>query len=130
MEKITLVCQNCGGQLDIDSSKTVLSCPYCGHSSLLVESDTIKSDKIRYETKRDIEIARIQENAKRDIEIERLKQKAQLKSERIRAKAEKEESSGTGCCLFSILRILIILCAICCLISLIYSFANIISIFA
>lgn len=63
-----LLCDNCGGKLDVDSSKTMATCPFCGTcfsvSGLFSESDEVVIERIR----RDVEIGR------QSIESERLRQ--------------------------------------------------------
>lgn len=63
-----LLCDNCGGKLEVDSSKTTATCPFCGTcfsvSGLFSESDEVVIERIR----RDVEIGR------QSIESERLRQ--------------------------------------------------------
>lgn len=56
MNKLKLKCVECGGVLEIDSDRKILSCPYCGSKQLIIDSDDvriqeIKSDKIKSVTK-------------------------------------------------------------------------------
>lgn len=69
---IRLRCEDCNGVMDIDESREVISCPYCGSKKIVLESDGVKIEKIRsaskYERKkidRDIEQIR----ADRDIRV-------------------------------------------------------------
>lgn len=69
---IRLRCEDCDGVMEIDESREVISCPYCGSKKIVLESDGVKIEKIRsaskYERKkidRDIEQIR----ADRDIKV-------------------------------------------------------------
>lgn len=69
---IRLRCEDCDGVMEIDESREVISCPYCGSKKIVLESDGVKIEKIRsaskYERKkidRDIEQIR----AKRDVDV-------------------------------------------------------------
>ena len=43
INKISLRCENCDGALVVDSDKSVLTCPYCGHKTLIIENDEVIS---------------------------------------------------------------------------------------
>lgn len=69
---VRLRCEDCDGIMEIDESREVISCPYCGSKKIVLESDGVKIEKIRsaskYERKkidRDIEQIR----ANRDIRV-------------------------------------------------------------
>ena len=79
IKTIRLKCQECNGTMDVDESKHVLSCPYCGSKKLLVDSDEVKIEQIRSNERVDIEIGRQQVN--RDVEIAKDKHKTELKKE-------------------------------------------------
>lgn len=73
---IRLRCEDCNGVMDIDESREVISCPYCGSKKIVLESDGVKIEKIRsaskYERKkidRDIEQIR----ADRDVRVAKYK---------------------------------------------------------
>lgn len=63
-----LSCSNCGGHLDVDDTKRIVKCPFCGtyHSvaDLLRDSEEVKIERIR----RDVELGR------QNLEAERLQQ--------------------------------------------------------
>ena len=44
--RIRMVCQKCGSNMDADSDKQMLFCPYCGAKEILVESDYVKEARI------------------------------------------------------------------------------------
>ena len=55
-ETIQLICEDCGGTMTIDKSRSVLSCPYCGSTKIVADSDEVKMERIRNERIKDIEI--------------------------------------------------------------------------
>ena len=55
-ETIQLRCKECGGTMNIDKSRSVLSCPYCGSTKIVADSDEVKMERIRNERIKDIEI--------------------------------------------------------------------------
>lgn len=71
-------CSNCGGQLEIDSSKEYTECPYCGTkysvSDLLGDTEAVRVEKIKSQAYKEVE------KGKQQIESERLRQEA-LKNE-------------------------------------------------
>jgi len=62
METISLRCKECGGTIEVDPSKNVTFCPYCGSKSMIPESDQVR-------------IARIKANERIEREKERQKSK-------------------------------------------------------
>lgn len=71
-------CSNCGGQLEIDSSKEYTECPYCGTkysvSDLLGDTEAVRVEKIKSQAYKEVE------KGKQQLESERLRQEA-LKNE-------------------------------------------------
>ena len=55
-ETIQLRCEDCGGIMTINNSRSVLSCPYCGSTKIVADSDEVKMERIRNERIKDIEI--------------------------------------------------------------------------
>lgn len=73
---IRLRCEDCDGVMEIDESREVISCPYCGSKKIVLESDGVKIEKIRsaskYERKKiDRDIERIR--ADRDVKVAKYK---------------------------------------------------------
>ena len=72
-------CSNCGGQLEIDTSKEYTECPYCGTKysvpDLLGDTEAVRVEKIKSQAYKEVEKGRQQ------IESERLKQEAQKSEE-------------------------------------------------
>ena len=52
--RISLKCSNCNGTLTADENSNILFCPYCGSKEILLESDAVKIQKIKYETIKEI----------------------------------------------------------------------------
>lgn len=84
MEKtknLSVVCSNCGGQIDVNTMDEKVQCPYCGTSyvvsELLNESDEVRIEKIKSNTQKQIE----QEKLKHEVE--------QNKSQEEKEEAEK-----------------------------------------
>lgn len=82
---IRLRCEDCNGVMDIDESREVISCPYCGSKKIVMESDGVKIERMRNETKRerhrayrDVETKR----AERDIEVSKDKRAMQKEEDR------------------------------------------------
>lgn len=65
----SIVCENCGGHLDIDGKQEIIECPFCNTkhslSELLRESDSVRAERIRSQTERDLESARMQRTAEK-----------------------------------------------------------------
>lgn len=55
-ETIQLRCKECGGTMTIDKSRSILSCPYCGSTKIVADSDEVKMERIRNERIKDVEI--------------------------------------------------------------------------
>lgn len=55
-ETIQLRCEECGGTMTIDKSRSVLSCPYCGSTKIVADSDEVKMERIRNERIKDVEL--------------------------------------------------------------------------
>lgn len=48
---ISLRCEDCQGTMDVDESKEIITCPYCGSKKILPISDDVRIEKIREESK-------------------------------------------------------------------------------
>ncbi len=48
---ITLRCEKCGGIMNIDPEREIVSCPYCGSRKLIKYSDEVTVESIRAKTK-------------------------------------------------------------------------------
>ena len=52
---MVLKCKECGGTLDVDDSKSIMCCPYCGSKEFIEESDSVKIVKNITNTIKDIQ---------------------------------------------------------------------------
>lgn len=75
---IKLTCEDCGGEMNIEAGRNVLTCPYCGSKKLIAESD-------------EVTIARINKEA--DAERMRFEKEKREYEEELRVKKDKEEST-------------------------------------
>ena len=48
-----MVCKNCSGTLEVDDSKSVLFCPYCGEKTLLIDDRVVKIAEIEADVKKE-----------------------------------------------------------------------------
>lgn len=48
-----LICNECNGTMQVDVDNNIISCPYCGSSSLVIESDDVKIEKIQLEKEKE-----------------------------------------------------------------------------
>ncbi len=71
MKTIQLLCAKCNGTMTVDNNREVFICPYCGSSVLSVESDNVKTTKIKYDTIKEIEMG--SQKIQREIELEEQK---------------------------------------------------------
>ena len=77
---IKLTCEDCGGEMNIESGRNVLTCPYCGSKKLIAESD-------------EVTIARI--NKESDAERMKFEKEKREYEEELRVKKDKEQISAT-----------------------------------
>ena len=47
---IKLTCEDCGGEMNIEAGRNVLTCPYCGSKKLIAESDEVTIARINKES--------------------------------------------------------------------------------
>lgn len=99
---IKLTCEDCGGEMNIEAGRNVLTCPYCGSKKLIAESD-------------EVTIARINKEA--DAERMRFEKEKKEYEEELRAKKNIEDTKSTVT-LFSVFVIItIVMVAICLVLS-------------
>ena len=73
---IKLTCEDCGGEMNIEAGRNVLTCPYCGSKKLITESD-------------EVTIARINKEA----DIEKRKYEEELRQKKIQEAKNNEKES-------------------------------------
>lgn len=99
---IKLTCEDCGGEMNIEAGRNVLTCPYCGSKKLIAESD-------------EVTIARINKEA--DAERMRFEKEKREYEEELRTKKNIEDTKSTVT-LFSVFVIItIVMVAICLVLS-------------
>lgn len=59
MKKLSLICEKCGGVLQVDADKEVVACPYCGNKTLILESDEVTKERIRTSAQKEVELERL-----------------------------------------------------------------------
>lgn len=84
---IILKCADCGGHLEADKENNSASCPYCGASTLLVESDEVVIERIRSKTYKDVASEKLQ--AYKEVELTKLQLLHQEKIEKKLAQIRK-----------------------------------------
>ena len=106
-KSLSLDCVNCGGKLKIDGSQEIVTCEYCGTSysvaDLLDESDSVRIEKIKYQTYKAVE------NGKQQLEAEKLKyniQKDKLKTQQETLKSFKESKFSKVLVIFAVISLL------------------------
>ena len=67
METISLKCKDCGGIVEVDPSKNVLFCPYCGSKSMIPESDQVRIARIKVTERTEREKERQKSKRKHDL---------------------------------------------------------------
>lgn len=104
MKKLSLVCEQCGGVLQVDEGKEVVACPYCGNRTLILESDDVTKERIRTTAQKEVEIEKIKAD---DRERQRLLEKEE-KQEREQQAKEFKKSKW-----FKLLIVAFLLAALC-----------------
>ena len=74
METVRLRCPECGGTMEVDADREILSCPYCGSKRLVDVSDDVRIAKIYSEA--DVRRERIR--ADRDVQREIIRSKPRV----------------------------------------------------
>ena len=88
MKLITLKCQNCGAEVELDQDKKQMYCSFCG-AKLLLDDDTIQI------TSRIVDEARIKEAEVRLKELE-YQHERELRSEELRKEQRKASGASVG----------------------------------
>ena len=100
MATIQLKCKSCNGTMNLDEEREVLFCPYCGSKEIFAESDSIKRERIRAKTYKDVVL--------RSKEIDR-----QMRLEEMRVEErDKKRSLIIAAIVFAFVVILIAFCVV------------------
>ena len=94
---IKLTCEDCGGEMNIEAGRNVLTCPYCGSKKLIAESDGVT-------------IARI--NKESDAERMRFEKEKREYEEELRVKKDKEDTKFIIIALPILVLTLVIICVL------------------
>ena len=94
---IKLTCEDCGGEMNIEAGRNVLTCPYCGSKKLIAESD-------------EVTIARI--NKESDAERLRFEKEKREYEEELRVKKDKEDTKFIIIALPILVLTLVIICVL------------------
>ena len=66
----SVVCTNCGGQLEVSGLQETIECPYCGTkyaaSDLLNESDAVRAERIKANAAKEVETQRLNHEIEKD----------------------------------------------------------------
>lgn len=74
IKKLSLICEKCGGVLQVDAGKEVMACPYCGNKTLILESDEVTKERIRISAQKEVELEKLKAD---DRERQRVLEKEQ-----------------------------------------------------
>ena len=91
---INLVCSKCSGTMTADKDKGSITCPYCGSTELILESDTVQVEKIRTQAQKDIEFKKMEQEDK-----VRKEQAQEKKAESIKKRQLPIVLVSSACCL-------------------------------
>lgn len=89
IKKLSLVCEQCGGVLQVDQGKEVVACPFCSNKTLILESDEVTKERIRTAAQKEVELERLKAD---DRERQRNSEKEQrLEKEQLAEKFKKSK---------------------------------------
>ena len=88
---IHLKCSSCGGSMSVDAERTVLTCPYCGASDLINESDSVTIQRVKSNAYREVQLG--QQQTTKDIELARLQ--TELEKAKTDLKKNKNEAMSS-----------------------------------
>lgn len=71
---ISLTCSKCGGTLEVDPNRPIISCPYCNSSTLVEEADNVKVERVKAKAYTDVNKAKYDaEKAKQKVKSDEAK---------------------------------------------------------
>ena len=95
-KRMQMRCQNCNGELRFDSDKSILSCPFCGSTEIIVESDEVKLQRMQNEIETERLLAQ-ERQQKRQYQLEL--EKAQKELDKKKAESEARSDRAESCML-------------------------------
>ena len=93
-KRMQMRCQNCNGELRFDSDKSILSCPFCGSTEIIVESDEVKLQRMQNEIETERLLAQ-ERQQKRQYQLEL--EKAQKELDKKKAESEARSDRAESC---------------------------------
>ena len=89
---IQLRCKSCNGIMNVKEDESILYCPYCGAEEMMIDSEDVAKEKIRYKAYADVEKHR--QDTTRQVEMERMKHEKEMKEhEEIKESAQQFKQS-------------------------------------
>lgn len=80
---IKLKCENCNGDLEVDADKGEYICPYCGDKEKIVDSDAVQIEKVKSNTYKEMEYARMASENEREARNEKKEEQEGLQEEQV-----------------------------------------------
>lgn len=78
---IKLRCKNCNATMEVDASKQEAVCPYCGAKEKILDSDAVAVEKIKSNTYKEMEYARMEKEEKQNAKNQKEAGKESLQQE-------------------------------------------------
>lgn len=72
---IKLRCKNCNATMEVDASKQEAVCPYCGAKEKILDSDAVAVEKIKSNTYKEMEYARMEKEEKQNVKNQKEQEK-------------------------------------------------------
>lgn len=72
---IKLRCKNCNATMEVDASKHEAVCPYCGAKEKILDSDAVAVEKIKSNTYKEMEYARMEKEEKQNAKNQKEQEK-------------------------------------------------------
>lgn len=76
---IRLRCKSCNGVMEINEDRSEAVCPYCGEKVVRFDSDAVVAEKIRSNTFREVEFAKMRKEQEKEERIENREEKEKYK---------------------------------------------------
>lgn len=73
---IQLRCKSCNGIMNVKDGESILYCPYCGAEEMMLDSEDVAREKIRYKAYADVE--KHKHDTTRQVEMARLKHEREM----------------------------------------------------
>ena len=100
-KRMQMRCQNCNGELRFDSDKSILSCPFCGSTEIIVESDEVKLQRMQNEIETERLLAQERQQKRQyQLELEKAQKELDKKKAESEARSDRAESCLTAITLF------------------------------